>query len=127
MRINLKLPLAAFVVLLVLVSCQDASGEIFDGISGTVADSSGDPISSATVVLSSEDDYSTISSQSAVTTLTNSAGNYAFEQVGAGTYNITVSTGDGRGSFRASITFTCLLYTSPSPRDGLLSRMPSTA
>ena len=22
---------------------------------------------------------------------------------------------------------TCLLYTSPSPRDGLLSRMPSTA
>ena len=24
-------------------------------------------------------------------------------------------------------TFTCLLYTSPSPRDGLLSRMPSSA
>ena len=23
--------------------------------------------------------------------------------------------------------FTCLLYTSPSPRDGLLSRMPSSA
>ena len=26
-----------------------------------------------------------------------------------------------------SLTFTCLLYTSPSPRDGLLSRMPSSA
>ena len=24
-------------------------------------------------------------------------------------------------------TFACLLYTSPSPRDGLLSRMPSSA
>ena len=26
-----------------------------------------------------------------------------------------------------SVTTTCLLYTSPSPRDGLLSRMPSSA
>ena len=25
------------------------------------------------------------------------------------------------------LTHTCLLYTSPSPRDGLLSRMPSSA
>ena len=24
-------------------------------------------------------------------------------------------------------TYTCLLYTSPSPRDGLLARMPSSA
>ena len=28
---------------------------------------------------------------------------------------------------RFSIVKTCLLYTSPSPRDGLLSRMPSSA
>ena len=27
----------------------------------------------------------------------------------------------------AAIIFGCLLYTSPSPRDGLLSRMPSSA
>ena len=27
----------------------------------------------------------------------------------------------------AATTKTCLLYTSPSPRDGLLSRMPSSA
>ena len=28
---------------------------------------------------------------------------------------------------KGSITIGCLLYTSPSPRDGLLSRMPSSA
>ena len=27
----------------------------------------------------------------------------------------------------SSVTVICLLYTSPSPRDGLLSRMPSSA
>ena len=26
-----------------------------------------------------------------------------------------------------ALSWTCLLYTSPSPRDGLLSRMPSSA
>ena len=30
-------------------------------------------------------------------------------------------------SFNVGGTGTCLLYTSPSPRDGLLSRMPSSA
>ena len=33
-------------------------------------------------------------------------------------YNIAV---------RLETTLSCLLYTSPSPRDGLLSRMPSSA
>ena len=28
---------------------------------------------------------------------------------------------------KIGILYTCLLYTSPSPRDGLLSRMPSSA
>ena len=28
---------------------------------------------------------------------------------------------------REGVKFACLLYTSPSPRDGLLSRMPSSA
>ena len=32
---------------------------------------------------------------------------------------------DYRG--RGASEWTCLLYTSPSPRDGLLSRMPSSA
>ena len=30
-------------------------------------------------------------------------------------------------TFRLDFVGTCLLYTSPSPRDGLLSRMPSSA
>ena len=35
----------------------------------------------------------------------------------------TGATIDSSGQF----VWTCLLYTSPSPRDGLLSRMPSSA
>ena len=31
------------------------------------------------------------------------------------------------GKFTAIDGYSCLLYTSPSPRDGLLSRMPSSA
>ena len=39
----------------------------------------------------------------------------------AGSHNLPVT-------FRAAGTsLSCLLYTSPSPRDGLLSRMPSSA
>ena len=30
-------------------------------------------------------------------------------------------------TFWSPVVHTCLLYTSPSPRDGLLSRMPSSA
>ena len=32
-----------------------------------------------------------------------------------------------QSSTPAGVAYTCLLYTSPSPRDGLLSRMPSSA
>ena len=45
-------------------------------------------------------------------------------------YGITKnwSVGIGRSTFDKVVDFrTCLLYTSPSPRDGLLSRMPSSA
>ena len=41
---------------------------------------------------------------------------------------------DGKGEiiyqaqqFEEELFYICLLYTSPSPRDGLLSRMPSSA
>ena len=37
-------------------------------------------------------------------------------------YDKIVSTADGARSM-----YTCLLYTSPSPRDATLSRMPSSA
>ena len=33
----------------------------------------------------------------------------------------------GSGSYIRAVLQNCLLYTSPSPRDGLLSRMPSSA
>ena len=33
----------------------------------------------------------------------------------------------GLGEITLEMFDTCLLYTSPSPRDGLLSRMPSSA
>src|SRR5680860_1803864 len=33
----------------------------------------------------------------------------------------------GMTAGQAVVWYTCLLYTSPSPRDGLLSRMPSSA
>ena len=33
----------------------------------------------------------------------------------------------GFGTVNGRTVFACLLYTSPSPRDGLLSRMPSSA
>ena len=50
--------------------------------------------------------------------------------VSSGSGGITInSTGGGGGGGSTDITHlnTCLLYTSPSPRDGLLSRMPSSA
>ena len=37
------------------------------------------------------------------------------------------SIGGFNGMFDIPLGYDCLLYTSPSPRDGLLSRMPSSA
>ena len=36
-------------------------------------------------------------------------------------------SGSGKSTLIRCINRLCLLYTSPSPRDGLLSRMPSSA
>ena len=38
-----------------------------------------------------------------------------------------VDTVDGKVTLHGKVDSVCLLYTSPSPRDGLLSRMPSSA
>ena len=40
---------------------------------------------------------------------------------------ILVENKPGAGGIIAAQAVNCLLYTSPSPRDGLLSRMPSSA
>ena len=43
-------------------------------------------------------------------------------------YNQAVAIGAMlREKFNVTLRVICLLYTSPSPRDGLLSRMPSSA
>ena len=41
--------------------------------------------------------------------------------------NCGASMGEGYGPMVVAKSGVCLLYTSPSPRDGLLSRMPSSA
>ena len=46
--------------------------------------------------------------------------------VNQGIVNTNAFTGGGGGG-GFSVYNPCLLYTSPSPRDGLLSRMPSSA
>ena len=45
--------------------------------------------------------------------------------IGSRLYDLGVADIDHDG--RLDVFGTCLLYTSPSPRDGLLSRMPSSA
>ena len=52
--------------------------------------------------------------------------------VESGSFSFPGAKSDDRLTLGADVTLTarargCLLYTSPSPRDGLLSRMPSSA
>ena len=45
-----------------------------------------------------------------------------------GDNEVTAGELKSRGYYQGSnVSYNCLLYTSPSPRDGLLSRMPSSA
>ena len=46
---------------------------------------------------------------------------------GGGNENLLIHTGSTKEFISEGIFEDCLLYTSPSPRDGLLSRMPSSA
>ena len=57
---------------------------------------------------------------------------YALEEVcevtsSCGVPRRTSEFGSGYDAIVMGFGHTCLLYTSPSPRDGLLSRMPSSA
>ena len=51
---------------------------------------------------------------------------YNIESLGETSYRITMALA-GFAEEDLDIIQSCLLYTSPSPRDGLLSRMPSSA
>ena len=48
-------------------------------------------------------------------------------QINLGTLNSNLKNETGDFVKKLDILSHCLLYTSPSPRDGLLSRMPSSA
>ena len=54
---------------------------------------------------------------------------YIFDQSDStnATHYLAFSTNPNNDPTAAYTTGVCLLYTSPSPRDGLLSRMPSSA
>ena len=43
------------------------------------------------------------------------------------TYDNVPKNGDSSKRFKFQVVIACLLYTSPSPRDATLSRMPSSA
>ena len=57
----------------------------------------------------------------------------SFVEANGVNYPILVGSGDAlevskiMGNYRAGLPYTCLLYTSPSPRDRQKSRMPSSA
>ena len=44
-----------------------------------------------------------------------------------GTTDVDILNEDGRWLWEVGLLYDCLLYTSPSPRDATLSRMPSSA
>ena len=54
---------------------------------------------------------------------------HTFTGLYSGNYTVTVEDGQSSESQSVSVggNYTCLLYTSPSPRDATLSRMPSSA
>ena len=52
---------------------------------------------------------------------------YTFEPTEMGYFDLKFNPSEKLSSGEVGYIITCLLYTSPSPRDGLLSRMPSSA
>ena len=53
-------------------------------------------------------------------------GAYDIDETGLASLGKEITSAGGR-VVTGTLDVTCLLYTSPSPRDGLLSRMPSSA
>ena len=106
MRPYIKLIFATLFAISLLIACQGEDVEVFNGIRGSVTDTIGNPIPSATVLLTRDADSSSVSRQSESTALTDKNGRFSFRLVGSGVYNITVTTNDGQGSFKTNISFT---------------------
>ena len=75
-----------------------------------------------TVTFSEAMQSSTINASN-ITMVDNSSASIA----GAVSLSGSTATFNPNSNLSQDKTYTCLLYTSPSPRDGLLSRMPSSA
>ena len=69
-------------------------------------------------------DYTFSSSEAGTITY---GGSCSSSTTSATTDNNTITLASLSAGTYSDCTITCLLYTSPSPRDGLLSRMPSSA
>ena len=69
----------------------------------------------------------TNSSVSNIFTTTNGSANVTVNITGHGANEGDIVTFSGTTGLSGTSFTACLLYTSPSPRDGLLSRMPSSA
>lgn len=90
---------------LLLAGCSQPDGQEAPrtSLQGVITDPSGAPVASAAVTLNPVGDQET---SGILRTTSDQAGAYSFITADAGTYNLLVTTGDGRGSFKADITIT---------------------
>ena len=126
---------------------SNISGSVYTDSNGNGVRDPGEPgiLGVEIIVTGTTEDGAPISTS----VFTDANGNYTFEDLPAGTYTITQvqptqfldgpdqlgSLGGTQSNDSFTITlspgsgdgFGCLLYTSPSPRDATLSRMPSSA
>ena len=102
---------------------QDTADTALAGVIVNLLDNTGSPVLDA--------------AGNPITTVSDSVGSYEFHGLPDGQYQIqfiapaglqlTSQNGANNGTDSDADPITCLLYTSPSPRDATLSRMPSSA
>ena len=102
---------AAAILVLIFAAPALAQSQITTGvIGGVVVDANGGVLPGVNVEVRNVDTNLTR------TIVTGQDGRFSALQLAPGRYTVTFA-----------LSGFCLLYTSPSPRDGLLSRMPSSA
>ena len=106
---------------------EDAGAQTASGWASNISKGTNDPSSQSLTFTTSNNNNSLFSSQPAI----NASGVLTFTSAANATGSATVSivlTDDGGTANSGDDTYsTCLLYTSPSPRDQRGSRMPSSA
>lgn len=91
---------------LLLAACSepgDGSKAPMTSLQGVITDAGGAPVPSAAVTLNPVGGQGT---SGILRTTSDQTGVYSFSDTGPGTYNLLVTTGDGRGSFKADIAIT---------------------